>query len=583
MKKFSFICSIMCAFLACIISLSACTTNNNDSSKSSPNNSSNSSVEEPDKVETNCTIKPTVYDGINSLNSSEEISKYESEVSTNLNVENGVVVSPHYILTINGENVPVYATRTANGIHSFAYVDVKKTDESKPFALQLELKTTELSTVFNVRIGKNVSVVVLPESTGVNALLNEEEKKVTAEINEYGSYSFAFNGKPDEAITLMVKPEEDTAALFGDKKINYIQPDEYIDDKYDQLLFKNEGEVYYFKAGRYLVDGITVSANSILYLERGAYLKLMPGKRDYPLLASGANGIVIAGRGLIDYSACCGSALNGEGYTNNKHGLNFSQCDNIDISGLTVINSQTWTLCLNDCEGIQINDLLFFAYRTYADGVMLSDCKDAIVENCFIRTGDDAFETKSTTNSGLTDNVLFRYNAAWTDKAVAYGCIYESSHDTQNVHFENNSVGFAMGNWSNHLGSCVIQMGNRKGATMQNIYFKNIEIYYSNNPAILNVYIGGSGGAGAGYGNVKNIYFENVTARRNYGAYLNLRTYDSENCFIGPLYLDNIVSNGEQLTKENYKTDGYILDNVVGGYSFQKYFHLNSLIDIDEE
>lgn len=579
MKKFSFICSITCAFLAFIISLSACGTTNNESSyNSSPNNSS---VEEPEKVETNCTIKATSYDGINSLNSESEISTYEGEVATNLPVENGVMVSPFYTLTINGEDVPVYATRSANGTHSFAYVDVKKVDDSKAFLLQLQLKATNLSTVFNVRQGKAVTVAVLPESTGVKAVVNQEEKTVTAEISEYGSYSFAFNISHKEAVTIMIKPEENTATLFGDKKINYIQPDNYVGDKANDLLFTNESEVYYFKAGRYQIDGIKIPANSVLYLERGCYLQVMPGNQGYPLSASSANGIVVAGRGLIDYSACCGGEVP-EGYYNNKNGLNFSRCDNIDISGLTVINSQTWTLCLNDCEGVQINDLLFFAYRVYADGVMLSDCKNAIVENCFIRTGDDAFETKSTTSTGYTDNVLFRYNAAWTDKAVAYGCIYESNQDTRNVHFENNSVGFALGTWSNHLGCCVIQMGNRKGAVMEDIYFKDMEIYYSNNPAILNVYIGGSGGRGEGYGNVKNIYFENVTARRNYGAYLNVRTYDSENCFIGALYLDNIVSNGEQLTKDNYKTEGYILDNVTGGYSFRKYFHLNSLMEEEE-
>lgn len=559
MKKTSLLAVCICAALAFGSITTACGTKNNN---------------EGDKVDNNCTIKYAEYTGLASLNSADEISEYESDVTTNLPDENGVIVSPHYTLKINGETVPVYATRSAGGVHSFAYIDVAVTDSSKGFALQTEITGTALSTVFKKTYDREPSVAVLPESAGVKATINQ--KTVKATIKNYGSYSFAFNLSPAEALTLMVKPQEDEAALFGEKNVNYIEPDDYTGDKADELKFKTAGEVYYFKAGNYQIDGISLPENSILYFQRGAYLKVMPGKTNSPLSASSANGITVAGRGLIDYSACCGGEVP-DGYYNNKGGISFTACDDISVSGLSVINSQTWTLCLNDCEGVNIKDLMFFAYRVYADGVMLSDCKNAIVEDSFIRTGDDAFETKSTTYSGLTDNVLFRNNAAWTDKAVAYGCIYESSHDTRNVRFENNSVGFALGTWSNHLGSCVVQMGNRKGAVMENIYFKNIEIYYSANPAILNVYIGGSGGRGEGWGNVKNIYFENITARRNYGAFLNLRTYDSENCFIGTLYLDNIVSNGTILTELNRRTTGYVLDNVSGGYNFDKYLRLNTL------
>ncbi|MFQ7077621.1 MAG: hypothetical protein ACLRSW_06615 [Christensenellaceae bacterium] len=130
-----------------------------------------------------------------------------------------------------------------------------------------------------------------------------------------------------------------------------------------------------------------------------------------------------------------------------------------------------------------------------------------------------------------------------TDKAVAYGCIYESNHDTRNVRFENCSVGFCPRYMEQSSRLLRHSDGEQKGAVMENITFDNIEVYMSHNDGLLNVYIGGSGGRGEGYGIVKNIYFKNITARRNYGAFLNVRTYDSENCFIYDLYLDNIVSN----------------------------------------
>ena len=74
------------------------------------------------------------------------------------------------------------------------------------------------------------------------------------------------------------------------------------------------------------------------------------------------------------------------------------------------------------------------------------------------------------------------------------------------------------------------------------ITFENIEIYYSVNQAILNCYIGGTGGAGDGAGIIQNIYFKNITAKYNMGKVLNVQTYDNENCFINDLYLDNVKS-----------------------------------------
>jgi polygalacturonase len=219
---------------------------------------------------------------------------------------------------------------------------------------------------------------------------------------------------------------------------------------------------------------------------------------------------------------------------------------------------------------------MLFAYRVFADGYMLSDCKDAVVEYNFARTGDDAFETKSTSSSGLTERVLFQHNAAWTDKAVAYGCIYESNHDTRGVKFINNSVGFALGTWSPHLGCCVIQMGNRRGATIEDILFKNMEIYASYNNAILNVFIGGSGGIGEGWGTVNNIQFKNITATLNYGSVLNVQTRGSEDAYIKHLYLNNIVSNGERITSDNYNKDGRF-KNYAANFNPDTFIHIDEL------
>ena len=514
----------------------------------------------------NCDIFATEYDNINSTDNP---NAYISGASTNLAVKDGIIVSPYYTMKINGIDVPVYATRTTNTIHSFAYIDVDVKDKALDFSLDIELTINKDTT--SVFSKKNPSVVVLPEKRGVVAEFNENV--VTTTINAFGSYSFAFNKKQDEALTLMVTEKQNTEELFGIKDIVYIEPGDYSTDRREETLFEEEDKVYYFKKGRHLIDRIFVPSNTILYLEQGAYLEVVPTTVDYVIRNTGEDNIKVMGRGLIDYSGCCGSEVPA-GYSNNKKSLSFSNINDMTFSGITVINSQTWTLCLNNCKDVYVSEVLFFGYRVFSDGIMLSDCKDALVEKNFVRTGDDAFETKSTTSKGLTENVWFKNNDAWTDKGVAYGCIYESNHDTTDVHFEDCTVGFAMGTWSNHLGCCVIQMGNRKGAKMHDITFNNFEIYMNHNAAILNIFIGGSGGRGEGYGHVDKIYFSNIVAKRNYGAVLNLRTYDSINCSIERVYVDNVISNDVLFTKDNYKE--YVNDNVAGGYNF-KYLQINTL------
>lgn len=550
MKKYLF------AFVALGLLSGLCSCNASNSSESI------NTSEDDSMVNSNCEIYATEYKDIQDVAS---LTNYQGGTATNLPVENGIIISPYFELNVNGETIPVYATRTAGTIHSFAWIDIKKIDDNVDFNLNVKLDITDRSSVLDK---KNPKVVVLPEKRKVTATLND--RTVLAKISNYGNYSFVFNQKQDEPLTLIVAEKENTEELFKNKEVTYVEPGDYSTIPANTTtLFEKENTVYYLKNGRYKIDRISIPANSVLYVEQGAYLEIIPTTTSSAIYSIGEENILVAGRGLIDYSACCGGEVP-EGYYNNKGGLIFNNVKNITFSGLTVINSQTWTLCMNACEEVSIHDILFLGYRVYSDGVMLSDCKNAIVENNFIRTGDDAFETKSTTSNGLTENVLFRNCDAWTDKGVAFGCIYESNHDTSDVHFEDCTVGFALGSWSNHLGCCVIQMGDRKGAKMQDITFNNFEIYSSSNPAICNIYIGGSGGRGQGYGIVKNIYFSNIIARRNYGAYLNLRTFDSENCEIHTVYMDNIVSNGIELTSENYKDDGYITDNVVGGYDFRK-------------
>ena len=208
------------------------------------------------KGDNNCNIYATEYSGVSSIS---DTKAYLSAVATNLPTDNGVVKSPYYTMTINGKEVPVYATRTTNTIHSFAYIDVEKIDETLNFELDVTLTINkETTSIFSKR---KPSVIVLPEKRGVEATL--EENVVTTKIGNYGNYSFVFNREQDEALTLFVAEKENQSKLFGSKAVVYMEPNDYSTDRKTDTLFGAEDVVYYFKAGRYKIEFEAINILSI--------------------------------------------------------------------------------------------------------------------------------------------------------------------------------------------------------------------------------------------------------------------------------------------------------------------------------
>ena len=459
--------------------------------------------------------------------------------------EYGFVSSVWHKLKVNGVSVKVYSARCGYGIHSFAWIDVE-TDGK--FSLDIELEVLE---------GNYSKVTVLPEKENVAAVINDNV--VTSTIENYGSFSFVFDEEAYMAMTLYVAPYSKLEVPEGYEVVE-IEPGYYDNSEEASLDFTKREEpnnkVYLFKSGVYDITNITIPTNSIVYFERGTYMRVFEKNvGDYHAgLSSSGNNIKVLGRALFDFSKCIGGDAKTKGvYT-------ISGCENVYIEGITTINSNNWSMCLNACKNAEVTRCMFFSYRTYSDGIMYSDCEDGYAHDNFVRTGDDAIEVKAFTNTAnQTNNILFENNCVWTDKGIAYGCIYESVHDIENVYFKNNSVGFAQASWSNHLGCCVIQMGSMKQATWHDVHFENIEIYKTSCAAI-SLYNRASNEREGG--KIRNIYFKDITVK--YMQELNLPVYainivikladgvDYRNSTIGTLYIDNLTYLGEEITSSNY-------------------------------
>ena len=429
--------------------------------------------------------------------------------------ENGMIVSPYVRMKLNGRYVPVYAARAAFSTHSFAYAEI---EGDGAFSVSVELLLSQ----------KRNRVVVLPESTGVTAEI-VGDTTVRATVDKTGSFTFVFDHGVESAVTLVVRRK--TACPIPDGySVRTVMPGQYTAA---ETNFTDENTVYYFKRGMYDLDCVTLPANSIADFEEGTRIRVY-GATTRSLFRNqpGAHHITVCGRAVIDASALESSA---------QQTFNFYCAEDITVRDITVVNSCSWTVCFTNCHRVHVHDLVLLSYRIFSDGVMLSDCTDSVVEDCFIRTGDDAAECKSTGNgSTRTDNVLFRNIAAWADKGACYGIVFEENYDTQNVTFENCSVGFSLPNWSDHLGCITVYCGNNPRAVDHHIYFRDIEIYctYCASAAFV-----------AFEGNMRDIYVDRMTTRYNYHeAPVFLWVRDADKASIGDLYLSDITVGTQKLT-----------------------------------
>lgn len=422
-------------------------------------------------------------------------------------VDRGLVTSPYFTAKVNGKTYPVYATRATTGLQSFVYVDVTN-PQNKPINISAEVKLQNISAQ---------KCTVLPESTNLKA--NFSNKTATVSFSKTGYYTLIFDEKPDFPITFIVREKEKFEADENATVLRY-KPGSY------ETLHVPAYTMAYFEAGNYELYEITLGANAVIYFEDGTYIKLMR--------KSGGNGFIhgwaatnskVYGHALVDMS-------------NQEHGtycgiaINYS--DNFSISGLTFINSSSWTVPIHTSNNAHVYDLVMLGYRMFSDGVTISDCDGAIVENCFARTGDDAFNVKSFI-AGSTTNVVTRNCQAWCEKAKGFGVIWETVGDIHDIRFENCAVLFYQSAWHDNLGPMVITSYNP--TNIYNIYFDNIEIYKTFHYPIC-IY-----GETANT-NIRDIHFNNI--KMNTDKKILISNVNGGN--IGNIYFKNIINGGKKIT-----------------------------------
>lgn len=392
---------------------------------------------------------------------------------------NGITISPYYTAKISDTEIPVYASVVfiraddTGTLHSFSEIYV---DADSEFSFNIELTGVDV---------KLKNAIVLPESHGVKALC--KDNKVTASINKTGIYTFLFNGANQYyGYTLFVREKVDEEAEIAQYIETYGEDNVIVVDKgvyqYDYVNFVSQDNlVIYLREGAYIIANHLYDINSAedenIYFEDTAWFDNSIGLTRYPFLNFyNCNNVTLTGRGVIDLTRLD---------RRERRGVVFTNCTDVNVSDIKIINSPEWSFISYCCDGVNIDTVDIIGNRGNCDGIAICNTHNATISNCFGRVADDTFEVKALGGTMDSRNITFSDCIAWGGYARCFGITGEVNKQISDVTFRDCAVIYRDGVWNNdRIGSLVVVAEQTEGG-IDNILFENIEIFRDEGRAIL--------------------------------------------------------------------------------------------------
>ncbi|MDD5349054.1 MAG: glycosyl hydrolase family 28 protein [Chthoniobacteraceae bacterium] len=248
--------------------------------------------------------------------------------------------------------------------------------------------------------------------------------------------------------------------------------------------------VHYFGPGTHRPGVIRLSSGETLYIADGAIV--------YGVIeAENAKHVAVRGRGIL-----CTSHLDRkskETYEVNgvpREVVSFRNCTDIEVEGITILDAHHWTVVFRNCERVHVSNIKMFNERSFStDGINPVNCRDVLIENCFVRCKDDCVSIKGLDN---------RYpgNAAPIRNIVVQNCVF----------------------WSDNNNGIVVG-SETKAQTISDILFRNIDLLRVSNTC--GDYAGALSVICLHDTDISGIRFEDIRIEHCHGPYFNFFFCDS--------------------------------------------------------
>lgn len=394
---------------------------------------------------------------------------------------NGIFISPYYTAKIGDTDIPVYGTTVFTGetqygeIHSFSEVYF---DEGEEFSFNIELTSAD----FKIK-----DAICLPEKLGVKAKCSDGV--MTASINDFGIYTFLFNSASQESsYTIFVRERIDEEAQikayqeeYGEENVIIVESG-LLEIPYACFYMQNN-TVVYLKQGAYVLAQHMYDINSAedesRYADPDAVYLNSFGLTRHPFVNFyKCDNIKFVGRGVLDLTRLD---------RRERRGLVFTECSNIEVSGMKIINSPEWSFITYRCQNVKIKDVDIFGYKMNSDAFAICNTQGGLIECCFARSGDDLFDVKALggPEDATSENITFTDCVAWGGKARCYGIHGEVNRAMRNITFKDSAVICRDATWNNNRVASLAVVVELAEGSIDGVTFDNIEIFRDDGRAIM--------------------------------------------------------------------------------------------------
>jgi hypothetical protein len=288
------------------------------------------------------------------------------------------------------------------------------------------------------------------------------QEKVTAAKILPASYGITPIFSGNRVTFLISKPEQLTLEINGDWNNSlhlFANPVE------TDVLNPKADNVIYFGPGVHTIEPLKVGSGKTVYLAGGAvvYGKLTPGHEHDPVLLLEGSNIKLLGRGILDGSLHPKSTA--------ASNLLRIHGDNIDVEGIVLRDSSTWTVPIAGSTHVKIGNIKIFGWQGNADGIDVNNSQSVEVANSFIRTFDDLVVIKATDLNGLeTKDVLVKHMVLWNEIAHALSIGAELRRPVENITFTDCDVIHSLDReW-------VLRIYHTDAASVRHVVFDDIRI-----------------------------------------------------------------------------------------------------------
>ncbi|MDW7691174.1 glycosyl hydrolase family 28 protein [Flammeovirgaceae bacterium SG7u.111] len=459
----------------------------------------------------------------------------------------GVELSKAFAVEVEGQAVPVYKTkippsepiprlnhsRKIFGFASFASFDMKE---------KVEVKITYPEAVSSVKI--------LPTSYGIEAKFDGND--ISFSVDNPGNLTIEVNGDWHESLHIFANPFEE----------NIPDPE--------------SSDVIYFGPGVHDVTSVALEDGQTVYIAGGAYLRcgmekdekkveIRGSEKNLPTFFMEGKNITIRGRGIIDQSAIPRARR--------RHTIFAQHSKNITIEGVTICDPSHWTVPIQSSDDIHVDNIKILGWRGNADGVDISNSRNALVENCFFRTLDDAVVIKSFEGRGEVKNIHTRKCVVWNELAHSLSIGAEICENVSDILFEDCDIIHDVGR------ETALRVYHCDDAVISNVTFENIRIEEARR--LISCWIGKTRWTETEErGNVRNVIFKDITAIsapidttltgfqdgtdwkpyiiRDHAS-MELVGFDKDHTVEG-VYFENVVLDGKKVVAEQVTMNDFVKD-----------------------